>query len=100
MITCIWRRGGLAGLSHSRPGANGVGADANRHIDGVAPYWRGTWQMDLGAQYFSAGVFGLNTKLHPDPTLPATDRFDDVGFDATYQYTKDSHGLAANFALI
>src|ERR1700676_4438939 len=92
--------GGYRGLSNAWLSRTGIGADANPHIDGVAPYWRGTWQMELGAHYFSAGVFGLNTKLHPDPTLPATDRFDDLGFDVTYQYTKDSHGLAANFAVI
>jgi hypothetical protein len=61
--------GGYRGLSNAWLSRTGIGADANPHIDGVAPYWRGTWQMDLGAQYFSAGVFGLNTKLHPDPTL-------------------------------
>jgi hypothetical protein len=92
--------GGYRGLSDRWLSRTGVGADSSPHMDGVSPYWRGTWQMDRGAHYFSAGVFGLNTKLHPDPTSPATDRFDDVGFDATYQYTKDSHGLAANFALI
>ncbi len=92
--------GGYRGLSNSWLSRAGIGADASPHMDGIAPYWRGTWQMDLGAQYFSVGVFGMDIKLHPDPTLPATDRFEDLGFDATYQYTHDAHALAANLALI
>jgi hypothetical protein len=93
--------GAYKGLSDRWLSRAGVGADANPHLDGLSPYWRASWQEDLGAQYFSAGVFGLNSKFHPDPALPATDRFNDVGFDATYQYTGETgHALAANFALI
>ena len=92
--------GGYRGLSNGGLSRAGIGADSSPHMDGVAPYWRGNWQMNIGAQYFSAGLFGLNAKLRSDPTRPATDRFDDLGFDATYQYTNEAHALAANFALI
>jgi hypothetical protein len=41
----------------------------------------------------------LNVKLQPDPTMPLTDRYNDIGFDATYQYTTDdaAHAVSANF---
>jgi hypothetical protein len=92
--------GGYRGLSNSWLSRTGIGADSSPNMDGVAPYWRGAWQMDLGAQYFSVGLFGMNTRLRPDPTQPATDRFSDLGFDATYQFTNEAHALAANVALI
>jgi hypothetical protein len=93
--------GAYRGLSDRWLSRAGIGADASPHLDGLSPYWRASWQMDVGEQYVSAGLFGLNTKLHPDPTQAATDRFNDVGFDATYQYTNaGGHSLAANFALI
>jgi len=76
----------------------GVGSDANPHMDGLSPYWRAAWQMDFTQHYFSVGVFGLNAKFQPDPSAPQEDRFNDVGFDATYQYVNDSgHSVSANF---
>jgi hypothetical protein len=77
----------------------GVGSDANPHMDGLSPYWRAAWQMDLMPHYFSVGVFGLNSKFQPDPSVPNEDRFNDVGFDATYQFTTDDarHSVSANF---
>ena len=93
--------GAYRGVSDRWLSRLGVGADASPHVDGLSPYWRANWQMDAGLHYFSAGLFGLHATLHPDPTLAAADRFNDVGFDATYQYTNDDgHALAANFALI
>jgi hypothetical protein len=80
----------------------GVGSDANPHMDGLSPYWRASWQMDLMPHYFSVGVYGLNSKFQPDPSVPNEDRFNDVGFDATYQFTTDDarHGVSANFNVI
>jgi hypothetical protein len=80
----------------------GVGSDANPHMDGLSPYWRASWQMDFMPHYFSVGVYGLNSKFQPDPSVPEEDRFNDVGFDATYQYTSDDarHGVSANFNVI
>ncbi|MEP6886125.1 MAG: cytochrome C [Gammaproteobacteria bacterium] len=88
-------------LSNAWLSRSGVGADSNPNMQGAAPYWRATWQMDLGEQYFSAGLVGLNSKYRPDPLQAATDRFNDIGFDATYQFSNDSgHALAVNFAAI
>jgi hypothetical protein len=94
--------GAYRGLSNRWLSYSGQGSDANPHMDGLSPYWRATWQMDVGEQhYFSAGVSGLNTKLHPDPSAPETDRFNDIGFDATYQYVNDTgHAVSANFSVI
>jgi hypothetical protein len=80
----------------------GVGSDANPHMDGLSPYWRASWQMDFMPHYFSVGVYGLNSKFQPDPSVPQEDRFNDVGFDATYQFTSDDarHGVSANFNVI
>jgi len=79
----------------------GVGSDANPHMDGMSPYWRAAWQTDVAPHYFSVGLFGMNTKLRPDPSLPDEDRFNDLGFDATYQYVNDSgHAVSADFTVI
>jgi hypothetical protein len=92
--------GAYRGLSDRWLSRAGIGADANPHLDGLSPYWRATWQMDFTEHYFSTGVFGMNTKSHPDPSAPETDRFNDVGFDATYQYTNNPHAVTANFTVI
>jgi hypothetical protein len=93
--------GAYRGLSNSWLSRTGVGADSNPNLAGLSPYWRAAWQMDFGANYFSAGMFGFNTKVRPDPTSPEEDRFDDLGFDVTYQYTSEGgHAVAANFAVI
>jgi hypothetical protein len=93
--------GAYRGLSDRWLRNVGLGPDDNLHLDGVSPYWRAAWQMDVGKSYFSAGLFGMNTKLHPDPTSSATDRFNDVGFDLTYQYVGgNGHALSADFSVI
>ena len=93
--------GGYRGVSDRWLGNLGLPAGSSVHLEGLAPYWRATWQVDLGQQYVSAGLFGLNSELRPDPTLAARDRFEDVGVDLTYQYFNDAgHALAADFTLI
>jgi hypothetical protein len=80
----------------------GVGSAANPHMDGPAPYWRATWQTDITPHYFSVGVFGMNTKLQPDASVPQTDRFNDLGADATYQFVSGdgAHAVTANLTAI
>lgn len=92
--------GAYRGLSNFWLSRSGIGADSNPNLQGLSPYWRATWQTDLSPHYFSAGVFGMNSKFKPDPTQPQTDRYDDVGFDATYQYTNDPNALSAQFTVI
>jgi hypothetical protein len=79
----------------------GLGPGDNPHINGVAPYWRLAYQVGKDPYYFSIGTFGLDAKLQPDTTVPDTDRYSDVGFDATYQYAnQDQYALTVNASYI
>jgi hypothetical protein len=77
----------------------GLTADDNLHLDGAATYWRAAYQFDKDRNSYSVGLLGLNVKQQPDPAAPETDRYNDIGFDATYQYAGD-HGLAATANLL
>ncbi|HEY2633518.1 MAG TPA: hypothetical protein VGI51_02285 [Steroidobacteraceae bacterium] len=93
--------GAYRGLSDRWLSNVGLTADDNPHVNGLAPYWRAAWQVDKKQNYFSVGVFGLDTKLQPDASVPLEDRFNDIGVDATYQYTDGGrNGLSANLSLI
>jgi hypothetical protein len=93
--------GAYRGLSDRWLRNVGLGPDANPHINGAAPYWRLAYQADNKPYYFSVGTFGIEVKLQPDPTVPDTDRYTDLGFDATYQYADDSpFGLSVNTSYI
>jgi len=79
----------------------GLGPADNPHINGVAPYWRLAYQVSKDPYYFSIGTFGLEAKLQPDVTVPDTDRYSDLGFDATYQYAnEDQSALTVNASYI
>jgi len=100
--------------SLSDRGLRGVGlkSDDNLNMDGAAPYGRAALQFQDGPHYYSVGVFGLQAKLRPDPGISDSDRYRDVGVDATYQYlgggrnsvnanlsfVHESRQLAASFA--
>ena len=80
--------GAYRGLSDHWLGNLGLYPDNNIHMVGAAPYWRAVYQFRQGDEhYFSFGTFGLSAKLQPDPTVAPSDRFTDIGFDGTYQYT-------------
>lgn len=59
--------------------------DREAFVSGTAPYWRLAWSGGKGPTSYSLGVFGLDAKLRPDPTVSDTDHYKDLGFDATYQ---------------
>jgi hypothetical protein len=89
--------GAFRSLSDSMLGNVGLSADDNSHVEGLAPYWRAALQFSNGPHYFSVGTYGLQVKQKPDPTVAATNRYDDIAFDATYQHTAfDSSNLQAN----
>ena len=93
--------GAYKGITNRWLGNLGLGSGASINMDGASPYWRAAWQMELGQQYFSVGMLGITAKVQPDPTAPQTDRFNDVGFDATYQFSNDTgHAVAVNFLLV
>ena len=96
--------GAYKGLSDRWLGNVGLYPANNAHVNGAAPYWRAAYQFSKGAHgehYFSVGTFGLDVKMQPDPTVPDTDHYTDVAFDATYQYTPEGPGsIIANASLI
>lgn len=55
-------------------------------LDGGAPYWRIALQKEWQGHYFSLGHFGFRAAIQPDSTMPATDRYTDLGMDFNYQY--------------
>ena len=78
----------------------GLAEDDNLHMRGLAPYWRTALQFQRGDSYGSAGLLGLSASLRPDPAVDAVDRYSDLGFDATYQYTHGDHGFSGNFLYV
>jgi hypothetical protein len=104
--------GAYRAMSDRWLGNVGLSADDNLHMEGVAPYWRVALQTQKGPHYYSVGMLGLEAKLRPDPAAAETDRYSDLGFDATYQYSSggknsvnanlsfvhESRRLAASFA--
>jgi hypothetical protein len=93
--------GGYYSLSDGMLRHVGLSADDNSHVVGLAPYWRTALQFTRGPHYYSFGILGLDVKQRPDPTEPVTDRHNDLGFDATYQYTSpNASNVAANLSLI
>ncbi len=63
----------------------GIGDEAGR-ISGLAPYWRVAYNRDLHSQAFSVGLVGLTARLQPDREPGQSNRYNDIGLDATYQY--------------
>lgn len=86
--TVYLEAGVYRGLSDRWLSNTGLTADDNPHINGVAPYWRAAYQVTGENHYFSVGTFGMEARLQPDTSVPTTDRYTDLGVDATYQYTE------------
>lgn len=79
-----------------------VNVDAGGKIDGVAPYWRLAWFKDNHKDAWSAGLFGMSADIQPDRLAGGpTDKYNDIGVDATYQYLGDRKNIyAVNAAYI
>jgi hypothetical protein len=93
--------GAYKSMSDRWLGNVGLSGEENLHMDGLAPYWRAVLQFDRGPSYYSVGVVGLDAKLHPDPSVSATDHYRDLGFDATYQYTDSGKfAIQANLSYV
>ncbi|HEX7760814.1 MAG TPA: hypothetical protein VF459_15010 [Caulobacteraceae bacterium] len=82
----------LEGGAYGSPGARTLGrlgADpfSPGDIDGLAPYGRVAWQKTIGAGTFEVGLFGLRAGIFPgrDRSAGASDRYRDLGLDASYQ---------------
>ncbi len=92
--------GGYRGMSDRWLKNVGLGADANVHMVGAAPYARAAIQFDGPVRHGSVGLVALDAKFEPDAGLGLRDRYTDIGLDATYQWLpKGPHQLSANAAL-
>jgi len=55
-------------------------------LSSPATYWRLGFFNDLRKQNWSLGLFGLNAALQPDRNGGPSDRYNDIGADASYQF--------------
>ena len=70
-------------------------SDAGGIMDGSAPYFRLAYNKDYGSQNWEVGVFGLFPSLYPDGdrSTGTSDHYEDVGVDASYQFTGDGTNI-------
>src|SRR5262249_20557268 len=73
--------------------AMGASADSGT-IDTAAPYFRVAYQQDYGNQNFQVGSFGFFPNLNPpDIASTTTDKYSDIGVDASYVYMGDGSNI-------
>jgi hypothetical protein len=77
------------------------------HLNGNALYWRLAYTKEWDAHNIMVGAFGMDTKLFPLDSAaftPITDtgstRYQDVGFDAQYQYLLAPHTVTAQLRVV
>lgn len=67
-------------------------------LKGLSPYWRLALQHDWreGTHSAMVGAYGLKVDRYPDNRLTSgpTDRFNDLGLDAQYQFITDRHRVS------
>ncbi len=64
-------------------------------ISGAAPYWRLAYMKDNHVDAWSAGLMGMNTKLVDRTAGGPSDKYNDIGVDATYTYLGDRKNIYA-----
>ena len=79
----------------SRGFLSSLGASADGVIGGSAPYVRLAYQKDYGLQNFEVGVFGFFPDIYPggDRSAGTTDKYQDLGVDASYQFIGDGRNI-------
>jgi hypothetical protein len=90
----IYAEAGLYGTP-SRGVMRALGADGGGVIRGSAPYVRLGYQKEYDDQNFQFGVTSFSPSLYPggDRTSAITDKFQDFGADASYQYMGDGNNI-------
>jgi len=74
-------------LSPSTLSSVGMGRDSYPgRLNSGTLYWRLAYMQDLKKQFYSFGLFGFNADISPDKTSPDSNRFRDIGVDASYQW--------------
>ena len=61
-----------------------INVETGDKIDGTAPYWRFAYTNDMHKQAFEVGVFGLSADMFPGGQSGASDKYHDMGVDASY----------------
>jgi len=77
--------GGYRSLKPDLLDTFGIESEAGS-IKGIAPYWRLAYAKDFGRSNASIGLIGMNAHLNPERDGGPTDKFSDIGIDATYQF--------------
>ncbi|WP_374565906.1 cytochrome C [Nitrosomonas sp.] len=79
--------GGYTSLAKNAQKGISVFDPEQSRLSGGAPYWRIALQKDWSGHYGAIGTFGMHGDVSPQRiTTAGTDRYDDIGFDLTYQY--------------
>ncbi len=96
----VYLEGGAYGSLHRRA-LNDLGIDPTSpgNIEDLAPYGRIAFEHPFGSATVQVGAFGMQAHLHPglDTTTNTTDRYTDLGLDASYQRVRaNSDVVAAN----
>lgn len=63
-----------------------LGVSRDTTIKGAAPYWRVALTQEWNGQSASIGTFGIVANVYPDDLHAVSDKYTDIGIDATYQY--------------
>ncbi|MBI1179567.1 MAG: cytochrome C [Alphaproteobacteria bacterium] len=79
-----------------------VGVSRETVVKGTAPYWRLALTHDWSQQSASIGTFGMIADVYPDDLhLSGTDKYTDIGFDASYQWLGDRKDIiSANLSYV
>lgn len=65
---------------------NRIGISDEGVLSAPATYWRLGFFNDMRKQNWSVGLFGLNAALQPDRSGGPSDKYNDIGLDASYQF--------------
>ena len=70
-----------------------LNVDDGGSLAGLAPYYRFSYTHDGNGQTMTIGLTGLDARRRPDRLPGPTDRYRDIGVDASYQYLAGSNYL-------
>ena len=100
----VYLEGGAYGSPKARTLSDlGVDPTSPGNLVGLAPYGRIAFEHPLGNAVVQVGAFGMQAHLHPglDNSTGRSDRYTDLGLDASYQRARaNSDVIAANIRYI
>ncbi|CAK0763091.1 Cytochrome C [Gammaproteobacteria bacterium] len=72
-----------------------VGGMGSDRIHDIAPYGRLAYFKDLRKQAYSVGLFGFSADVEPGGVGGITDKYQDFGLDASYQFLGDRRHIVS-----